>query len=111
LDIGISFDSDINCAIKIIQEQGLAHPNCIDARSEKQKEADEPIIPVRVLNFGESSINLRAYIWSKDSWSGFLMKCDLFKAIKEEFDKNKIEIPFPYRTLVYKQRKSENEIP
>jgi small-conductance mechanosensitive channel len=30
------------------------------------------------------------------------MKTDLYKSIKEEFDRQNIEIPFPYRTLVFK---------
>ena len=110
LEIGISYDSDVDNAIKIIQEQGLAHPNCIDGRNDKQKESNDPVIAVRVMGYGESSVNLRAYIWSNDSLSGFTMKCDLYKSIKEEFDKNKIEIPFPHRTIVYKRGRGENEI-
>lgn len=32
------------------------------------------------------------------------LRCDFYKSIKEEFDKNNIEIPFPYRTIVYKNK-------
>ena len=34
--------------------------------------------------------------------TGFMMKSDLLKAIKKRFDQEGIEIPFPYRTVVYK---------
>ena len=68
---------------------------------EKKKDID-PVI-VRVIGFGDSSVNLRGYIWSKDHISGFYLKCDLFKSVKERFDKEGIEIPFPYRTIVYKK--------
>jgi small-conductance mechanosensitive channel len=29
--------------------------------------------------------------------------CDLLKSVKERFDREGIEIPFPYRTIVYKK--------
>jgi small-conductance mechanosensitive channel len=104
IDFGISYDSDIDLSMKIIQELAIDHPNCIDNRSEEQKKNNDPIVTVKVTGHGESSINLRAYVWSNDSLSGFNMKCDLYKSIKEEFDKNNIEIPFPHRTLVYKRK-------
>jgi small-conductance mechanosensitive channel len=104
LELGISYDSDIKLAMSIIQKEAIKHPNCIDNRTEEQKENGEPIVVVRLLGYGESSINLRAYIWSVDSLNGFIMKSDLFESIKDEFDKNNIEIPFPYRTIVYKNK-------
>ena len=107
LELGVSYDSDIKLAISIIQNEAAKHLNCIDNRTDEQKTNEEPVVIVRVLGYGESSINLRAYIWSNDSASGFVMKSDLFESVKEEFDKNNIEIPFPYRTIVYKN-KAEN---
>jgi small-conductance mechanosensitive channel len=107
VEIGISYDSNIDKAISIIQDQALKHPKCLDERNEEQKLNNEPIVIVRVLGYGESAINLRAYIWSSNSLSGFIMRCDLYKSIKDEFDKNNIEIPFPHRTIVYKNSSEE----
>ncbi len=107
VEIGISYDSNIDKAISIIQDQAIKHPNCLDERNEEQKLNNEPIVIVRVLGYGESAINLRAYIWSSNSLSGFIMRCDLYKSIKDEFDKNNIEIPFPHRTIVYKNSSEE----
>lgn len=101
-EVGVSYDSNIELAMKIIQDEAINHPNCIDNRNKKQIDENEPIVVIRILGYGESSINLRAYIWSEDSLSGFIMKSDLYKSIKEQFDKNNIEIPFPHRTIVYK---------
>ena len=103
LNIGISYDSDIDLAIKIIQDESVKHPNFVDNRTEEDKKENIPAVKVRVLGYGDSSVNLRAYVWSQDHSSGFAMKCDLYKSIKEEFDKQGIEIPFPYRTIVYKK--------
>lgn len=107
VEIGISYDSNIDKAISIIQDQAIKHPNCLDERNEEQKLNNEPIVIVRVLGYGESAINLRAYVWSSNSLSGFIMRCDLYKSIKDEFDKNNIEIPFPHRTIVYKNSSEE----
>ncbi len=104
IDMGISYDSDIDKAMQIMHDEGVAHPNFIDHRSEE--EIKEGVLPVttRVMGFGDSSVNLRAFIWSKDHSSGYVMKTDLHKSIKEQFDKQGIEIPFPYRTIVYKDK-------
>lgn len=108
VEVGISYDSDIEQAIKIIQEEAVKHPKCIDVRTEEQKSAGEPQVMVRVLGFGDFSINLRAYVWANDPASAFQMHSDLNKSIKKHFDIEGIEIPFPYRTIVYKNDLNNN---
>lgn len=103
LDLGISYDSDIDRAMEIIRSEAMAHPDFMDNRSEEEKLNDKHPIDVRVMGFGDSSVNLRAFIWTRDHSSGYRLKTDLNKTIKEQFDKQGIEIPFPYRTIVYKK--------
>ncbi len=98
----VSYDTDLDFAMKVIREECEAHPDCIDNRSAEEKANNDPIVWVRVLGFEDSSIKLRANVWSLDPITGFLMKTDLYKAVKNRFDKEGIEIPFPYRTIVYK---------
>ncbi|WP_394340170.1 mechanosensitive ion channel family protein [Lutibacter citreus] len=106
----ISYDSNIDKAIEIIKKEALKHPLLIDNRSEEEKENNVPIVIVRVVELSDFSIDLKAYVWSSNNDEGFLIKCDLLKSVKEEFDKNNIEIPFPYRTIVYKNDiKNEEE--
>jgi len=100
--MSISYDSDINLAMKIMQEEAMRHPNYIDNRDQEKTEDDTPSVIVRLIDFGDSSVNLRAQVWAETPMDGFAMKCDLHKQIKERFDKEGIEIPFPYRTIVYK---------
>ena len=104
VDIGISYDSDIDKAMEIMRNAAVGHPNFIDHRTEEDKRNEEYPVTIRVMGFGDSSVNLRAFVWSKDHSSGFVMKTDLNKSIKEQFDRNGIEIPFPYRTIVYKNK-------
>ncbi|MCF7861284.1 mechanosensitive ion channel family protein [Candidatus Woesearchaeota archaeon] len=103
IEFGISYDSDINIAIKIIQSEAKKHPLSIDVRTAEEKENKVPVVQVRVVNVGEYSILLRAYVWTRTPPDSWVMSCDLNKIIKERFDKEGIEIPFPYRTLVYKK--------
>ncbi len=103
IDIGISYDSDIDLARKIMQEEIEAHPNFIDNRTEEQIEEGAPKVPVRLLTLGDFSVNLRAWATAADPPSAFVMGTDLLESIKKRFDKEGIEIPFPYRTIVYKK--------
>ena len=89
--------------MKIIREEAEKHPKIYDNREEEQKKEKEPIVKVKVIGFGDSSVNLRAWVWAKDPADSFAMSCDLNKSIKERFDKEGIEIPYPYRTIVYKK--------
>lgn len=105
LEMGISYDSDIDLAIDLMREEAEKHPNLIDNRSPEDIETGTPKVVIRLIGFGDSSVNLRAYIWAEDFIKGFIMKTDLFKSIKKRFDAEGIEIPFPYRTIVYKDAK------
>ncbi|MEX0723396.1 MAG: mechanosensitive ion channel family protein [Gracilimonas sp.] len=108
IDMGISYDSDINLAKKIMKEEVLKHPLFVDNRSEEQVEDGEEIVPVRVIMMGESSVNLRAWSWANNPPDAFVMGCDLLESIKKRFDAEGVEIPFPHRTLVYKNPKPDS---
>jgi small-conductance mechanosensitive channel len=103
---GISYDSNIDTAIRIIREEAMKHPYFIDNRSQEDIEDGNPAVVVRLLEFGDSSVNLRAQVWSEDPIKAFELKCDIHKTVKERFDKEGIEIPFPHRTIVYKNAKN-----
>ncbi len=110
-EIGISYDADIDKAMDIIREEAMAHPNVVDNRTEEDIENEVPVVVIRVIGFGDSSVNLRAYIWAATSGEGFIMKCDLNKKIKERFDAEGVETPFPYRTLVFKNSSANESTP
>ena len=111
IEIGISYDSDVDLALKIMEEEGAKHPDCIDARTEEQITAGEHKVNTRLLTFGDFSVNLRAYVWSNDPTKVYQMHSDINRAIKKRFDNEGIEIPFPYRTIVYKNDLPSNAKP
>lgn len=106
-NIGISYDSNVDKAIAIIKDEVLSHKDYFDNRSRKDIENGEEPVLIKVLSFGDSSVNLRAWVWSKDPLTGFLMICDLNKSVKERYDGEGIEVPFPYRTIVFKNKDEE----
>lgn len=101
IEIVIAFNSDVDAAMKIIQEEAMQHPECKDNRNEIEKKGDLPVVDVKLLSLTESGQQLRAYVWAKNPTAGFNMKCDLLKSIKQRFDKGGIEIP--YRTVYMKE--------
>ena len=103
LEIGISYDSDIDKAMDIMRTLAEQHPLCIDNRDEDKKAKNKPIVVVRVLALGDFAVTLRAWVWAQNADDAFVMKCDLLKQVKQEFDRQGIEIPFPHHTLVYKK--------
>jgi small-conductance mechanosensitive channel len=103
IEIGISYDSSIDKAFDIMRDEATKHPSFLDNRTDQEIAESKPAVITRVLGFGDSSVNLRAQVWAEDPITGFNMKCDLFKSIKERFDSEGVEIPYPYRTIVYKQ--------
>jgi small-conductance mechanosensitive channel len=102
LMFNISYDSNIDKAFSIITEEALKHPFCIDGRNVEDKIAGFPVVKCRVIGFADSSVKLRADVWSRNPDESWEMQCDLYKTIKERFDREGIEIPYPYRTVVYK---------
>ena len=102
IEIGISYDSDIDLAKHIINEECESHPNLIDNRSELDKYNKVPKVVVRVIALEDSAVTLRAWAWASNFSDAFVLKCDLYESIKKRFDKEGVEIPFPHRTLVFK---------
>lgn len=100
VDVGISYDSDIDKAKRIMEEEVLQHPLHLDPRTPIDIEKGEPEVRVRVISLGEYSVNLRAWAWTKDSADNFVLGCDVLESIKKRFDKEGVEIPFPHRTIV-----------
>lgn len=99
LYIDISYESDIDKAITIIQEECSKHPLLIDPRTTMEKKQNVTMIPVRCIDFKDSGIALRATVYSKNNAEGFTMLSDLRIKIKKAFDHNGIVIPYPHVTI------------
>jgi len=100
---GISYDSNIDKAVSIIQEESMKHPNFIDNRTDKEKQDSVPPVLVRLVGLADFSVQLKAYVWSNSNGESWALQCDVMKSVFDRFNKEGIEVPFPYRTIVYKK--------
>lgn len=109
IDIGISYESDIDLAKKIIKEEIESHPNNIDNRNSRDIAKGLSKVTVRVTAMLDSSITLRAWAWAEDAGKAFELQCDTLESIKKRFDKEGIVIPFPQRTISYLEPQSHKK--
>ncbi|MDR1154803.1 MAG: mechanosensitive ion channel [Bacteroidales bacterium] len=103
INVGIGYGSDISRAMAIMQEEAMKHPLLIDNRTQADKNDGTPQVAVRVIEWANSSINLQAWAWAANTSNAFILKCDLLQTIKERFDQEGIEIPFPYTNVILKK--------
>ncbi len=98
-EIGVSYNSDVETAKKIIREEVLNHPLFYDNRSDEAVEAGEEAVKIRLVEFKESSMLLRAYVWVRNPGSAFQIGCDLNESVKKRFDAEGVVIPLPGRKI------------
>ncbi len=99
LEIGISYTTNIDLAMDIMREEVEKHPLSIDPRTPNDIRENKPRTPVKIVSLNESSIIVRAWVWAGTPSDSFNLRCDLLKSIKQEFDKQNIEIPLPQRVI------------
>ena len=95
VDFGISYDSDIDLARSIILDEINKHP---DVMHEEDREAK-----VWVTELGDFAVNLRALFWVADRPTAWGTGAEIRESVKKRFDREGVEIPFPYRTVVFKK--------
>ncbi|TXC92179.1 mechanosensitive ion channel family protein [Metabacillus litoralis] len=97
VDIGISYDDNIDKAIAILQNV------CDQIAAEDENIVDGPnVLGVQALGSSDVVIRVLAKTENMQQWA---VERKLRKAMKEAFDANGIEIPFPHQ--VYIEKKSE----
>jgi small-conductance mechanosensitive channel len=92
LKMNIGYSSDLTKALNILKEEGLKLKADFP-----QLVTGEPDV-AGVDSFNESDITIRMFLKIKPG-EQFAMKRQLNKRIKERFDKESIEIPFPQRVI------------
>ncbi|WP_394346141.1 mechanosensitive ion channel family protein [Halorussus marinus] len=88
---GIGYDDDIDRATEIIVEEARSHPDILD----------DPAPSVRLTELGDSSVGLQSRIWIDDPSRADYVKTrgEYVTSVKERFDEEGIDIPYPNRTL------------
>ena len=96
INIGIAYDADMQKAKSAILKVAQATEGV----------ADDPPPKVVVRNFGESSVDLQLRVWIHDARRRMDTISDITDKIKETFDAEGIEIPYPKRDIYMHEIKS-----
>ena len=93
IPIGIAYDADVKKAKEIICKISL----------ELEWVMKEPLPKVVVKTFGDSAVNLEARIWIEDPRKRMDTVSYITDRVKEEFQREGIEIPYPKRDIYIKR--------
>ncbi|WP_135606724.1 mechanosensitive ion channel family protein [Methanococcoides sp. NM1] len=112
VEVGISYDSDIDLARSIMISEAKKHPEVMSYEQllnyhSYAKKGEE--VSVLVTELADFAVILKLYVWVHDRSVAFNTGCELKEAIKKRFDAEGVEIPFPYRTIVYKKDLEESQ--
>ncbi|VUT25992.1 MAG: hypothetical protein MOIL_01332 [Candidatus Methanolliviera sp. GoM_oil] len=66
-------------------------------------------VDVSLTELGDFAVTLILYFWVPDRGVAWGAGCDIRESVKKRFDKEGVEIPFPYRTIVFKKDMDEGE--
>lgn len=93
VEVGIAYEEDIDNAIKVIEKA------CDKVYGEMQEVIDEKPNVMGVIALADSSVNIRVTATAKglNHWA---LERKLRQRIKEEFDKEGVEIPYPRRVII-----------
>jgi len=105
---GIGYSVNMDQAIEIIREEAMKHRLFQDFRTEEDLKKGSPAVSVKVTEWADSAIILRATVWTNNPLEGIELKFDILKSVKERFDALGLEIPFPHRTVYLRQDKNPN---
>lgn len=90
-DFGIGYEDDIDRATEIIIEEAESHEDILD----------DPAPSVRLVELGDSDVGLQSRIWiANPSRADFVkIRGEYVQSVKERFDEEDINIPYPNRTI------------
>ena len=97
VEMGVSYDTKIDLARRLILEEAQNCPHRMPASTAPEQPW------VKVISHGDFSIGLRLYMWCPNMDESWAARWWILEMVKKRFDAEGVEIPFPYRTLVYKK--------
>ena len=94
IDIGVAYGSDVDLVIQTLEESAVEHLEFFECEFKE----------VRLVNFGNSSMDFQLFFYSKNIFSIEKVKSDIRKIICKKFNEYKITIPFPQMDLHIKSK-------
>ncbi len=88
IEIGVAYKEDVGRVMEILEELAAANPYALD----------DPAPLILFNNFGDSALQFKFGLWFEKS-NYLKLRNSIMREIKERFDREGIEIPFPHLTL------------
>ena len=85
IDVGVSYGTDVEFVIKILEESAKGHPDVDNTK----------LVEARLKNFGNSSLDFQVLFYSSTIFGSDRMKSDIRRIINSKFIEHNINIPFP----------------
>ncbi len=93
IDVGVSYNSDIDSVINLLEKSALQHPDVLES----------DLLEGRLVGFGKSSMDFKLLFYSQNIFFIEKIKSDIRKLIFKNFKENNISIPFPQLDLYIKK--------
>lgn len=108
IEVGISYDSDIDMAKKILAELCATHPLILDNRSVIDLKDGKPLVKTALTKINDSSYSIRAWAWAANYSDAFALKCDVYERLIKSYKEVGIELAYPTQTI-YVMKDSKND--
>jgi len=89
VEVGVSYNSDLDVVVKALREVALEHSEVLDT----------PVPEVLLRGFGDSSWNMSLRAWIRNPKGHHVIRSEINASIVHRFREYNIEIPFPQRDL------------
>lgn len=89
IEVGVSYSSDLDLVLRVLQKVAEDNPDVLK----------EPAPDVLLMEFGDSSWNMRIRAWIGDPKRYYYVLSAINCEIVRKFNEHNIEIPFPQRDL------------
>ncbi|MEW4466353.1 mechanosensitive ion channel domain-containing protein [Parasphingorhabdus sp. JC815] len=101
IPVGVSYNSDMDQVMELMEQA------CVDV----PRILNNPKPVVRMVEFGESSVNFEIRCWINDPQSGVgNFKSAVLKRVWDLFKEHKVELPFPQRDVHIKSLPEKGEL-
>ena len=88
INVGVAYKEDVDRVIEVLKAVANENPYCLDE--------PEPLVIFQ--NYGDSSLDFMVGLWFEKT-NYVMLKNSIMRDIKNRFDTEGIEIPFPHRTI------------
>ena len=88
INVGVAYKEDVDHVVEVLKDVADKNPYCLDE--------PEPVVIFQ--KYGDSSLDFMIGLWFEKT-QYVLLRNSIMRDIKNRFDAEGIEIPFPHRTI------------